>query len=247
VNGSAPAVLSAPIGIADTFISCPNVVEARTLLQVDQEILCVTGASNAGTLTVTRGAHGTTAATHQQNAPVYLLSQKVVIAPFVKNFFGTPASGDWQSTVQIPNVRIASVGLYMTNALGDGAVAFNPYTNTIDNGLRTMSGGQYTFQIGGYLAIQSGAAPDIVVDATRSVRDIYAVVRSAPQGSALTLQISHNRQGYAALTVPVGATISNVVSGFGLPPLLAGDSLSLDVVSVGITTPGSDLNVIIRL
>jgi hypothetical protein len=247
VNGSAPVALSAPMGIADTSVSFPNVLEAGTLLQVNQEILNVTDSSEAGTLIVTRGAHGTTAAAHQQNAPVYLLSQKVVIAPFVKNFFGSPASGDWQSTIQIPNVRIASMGLYMTNALGDGAVAINPYTNTIDSGLRTMSGGQYTFQIGGYLAIQSGAAPDIVVDASRSVRDMYAVLRSAPQGSALTLQINHNRQPYATLTIPAGATTSNVVSGFGLSPLLAGDSLSLDVVSVGISVPGSDLNVIIRL
>jgi hypothetical protein len=247
VNGSAPAVLSAPLGIADTSLSFPNVLEAGTLLQVDQEILSVMDSSKAGTLTLARGAHGTTAAAHQQNAPVYLLAQKVVIVPFVKNFFGSPASGDWQSTVQIPNVRIASMALYMTNALGDGAVAFNAYTDTIDNGLRTMSGGQYTFQIGGYLAIQSGAAPDIVVDASRSVRDMYAVVRSAPQGSALILQLNHNRQPYGALTIPAGATTSNVVSGFGLPPLLAGDSLSLDVVSVGIKTPGSDLNVIMRL
>jgi hypothetical protein len=44
-----------------------------------------------------------------------------------------------------------------------------------------------------------------------------------------------------------GATTSSLVNGFGLPPLRAGDQLSLDVSGVGTTNPGSDLTVIMRL
>jgi len=44
----------------------------------------------------------------------------------------------------------------------------------------------------------------------------------------------------------MGATVSNVVDGFGLPPLRAGDQLRLDVDGVGTTNPGRDLKVIIR-
>ncbi len=247
VNGPAPIAMSGPVGATDTTISVPVSLAPGALLQIDQEILSVTGSAGAGTVTVTRGAHNTTAAIHGQGTLAYPLSQKVVIAPFVKNFFGSPASGDWQSTIQIPNVRIASVALYMTNSLGDGGVSFNPYTSTIDGGLRTMAGGQYTFQISGYVAIQSGAAPDIVVDANRSVRDMYALIRTAPVGGAVTVRINHSGQVYATLTIPAGQTTSNVVSGFGLPPLFAGDSLTLDVTAVGLTSPGSDLNVIMRL
>ena len=247
VNGPAPIAITAPMGASDTSLSVPVSLTPGALLQIGQEILSVTGSAGAGTVTVARGIHNTTAAAHEQGTLGYPLSQKVVIAPFVKNFFGSPASGDWQSTIQIPNVRIGSVGLYMTNSLGDGAVSVNPYTGTIDGGLRTMAGGQFTFQISGYLAIHTGAAPDIVVDANRSVRDMYGIVRSAPVGGPVTVQINHGGQAYATLTIPAGQTISNVVSGFGLPPLAAGDSLSLDVIAVGLTSPGSDLNVIIRL
>jgi hypothetical protein len=247
VSGQAPVAIATPVGIADTSISVPVSLGPGDLLQIDQEILSVTDSPVAGTLTVTRGFHKTAAATHTQGTLAYPLSRKVVIAPFVKNFFGSPASGDWQSTIQIPNVRIASVELYMTNSLGDGPVFVHSYTNTIDSGLRTMAGGQYTFQINGYLAIQTGAAPDIVVDANRSVRDMYAIIRMAPVGGPVTLQINHGGQVYATLTIPAGQTTSNVVSGFGLPPLIAGDPLSLDVTAVGSTSPGSDLNVILRL
>lgn len=247
VNGQSPAAIGAPVGVTDTSISVPVSLAPGALVQIEQEILSVTGTPAPGTVTVMRGANNTAAATHAQGTLAYPLSQKVVIAPFVKNFFGSPASGDWQSTIQIPNVRVASVTLFMTNSLGDGALSVNPYTSTIDGGLRTMAGGQYTFQISGYLAIQTGAAPDVVVDANRSVRDMYAIIRTAPVGGAVTLRINHSGRVYAILTIPAGQTTSNVVSGFGLPPLTAGDSLSLDVTAVGLTSPGSDLNVIMRL
>lgn len=42
-------------------------------------------------------------------------------------------------------------------------------------------------------------------------------------------------------------TISNDVSGRILPPLAAGDQITLAVQSVGQTYPGADLTVIIRL
>jgi hypothetical protein len=50
------------------------------------------------------------------------------------------------------------------------------------------------------------------------------------------------------LTVPAGATVSNVVSGFGLAALPADGKISLDVTAVGsAANPGRDLTVTIRL
>jgi len=167
--------------------------------------------------------------------------------PFIKNFFGSPASGDWQYTVALPSVRLASAELYMTNALGAGAVTVNSYTATIDSGLRTLAGGQYSFQITGYLAIQTNAAPAIIVDADRSVRDIYGIVNTAPTGAAIILQITRNGALYITVQIPAGATISNIAGGFGLPALRAGDLLSLNIAGVGTTVPGSDLTLIMRL
>jgi len=171
----------------------------------------------------------------------------VVIVPFIRGFFGSPASGDWKYSVALPNVRLASTQLYMTNALGDGAAAANSYTGTIDSGLRTLAGGQYSFQITGYLAIQTNAAPALIVDADRSVRDIYAVVGTASTGAAINLQINRNGNPYTTVQIAAGSTISTIVNGFGLPALRAGDLLSLNITAAGTTVPGSDLTLILRL
>jgi hypothetical protein len=135
----------------------------------------------------------------------------------------------------------------MTNALGDGPSTANLYTGTIDSGLRTLAGGQFSFQVSGYLAIQTGATPIVIVDGDRSVRDIYAVVGTAPAGAPINLQVNRNGTLYMTLQIAATATISTVVGGFGLPPLRSGDQLTLDISGVGTSIPGSDLTVILRL
>jgi hypothetical protein len=64
------------------------------------------------------------------------------------------------------------------------------------------------------------------------------------------LAIRLNDAVFCTLTIPVDQTTSNLVDGFGLPPLAAMSKLSLDIVSVGYTantSPGQDLTVTIRL
>jgi hypothetical protein len=247
VNGPAPIVLSAPIAADDASIAFGSRFTSGTLLQIEKEIVEVTGTNPDGSSAVRRALHGTPAVEHGLPVLAYLLNEKVVIVPFIKNFFGAPASGDWKYSVALPNVRLASVELYMTNALGNGAIAANPYTETTDSGLRTLAGGQYSFQISGYLAIQNGAAPSVIVDADRSVWDVYGIVRLPPTGDSIQLQLNRNGAPYAAVQFDAGATTSTVAPGFGLPALRAGDQLSLDITGVGTTIPGSDLTLIVRL
>ena len=241
INGATPLALTTAMTGSDLTIHLNTAPATETLIQIDREILRVTATG------VDRGVHATSAAAHPVTSPVYILAKKVTIAPFIRNFFGSPASGDWKSTVDLPNVRLASAQLFMTNGLGDGAVTTNAYTSTNDAGLRTLSGGQLAFQISGYLAIQTGAAPDLLVDADRSVRDIYAILRTASTGAGTTLQINRNDAPWATVQFDPGATISSQTPGFGLPPLRAGDRLSLDVAGVGTTNPGSDLTLIVRV
>jgi hypothetical protein len=247
VNGAPPISTTAAIAATDTSIAFGQTFVPGQFVQIEQEIVEVTGTNPDGSSVVTRGAQSTTAAAHAAGVSAYILSEKVAIVPFIRNFFGGPASGEWRSSVALPNVRLASAQLYMTNALGDGAVTANSYTGTVDSGLRTLAGGQYSFQITGYLAIQTNAAPAVIVDADRSVRDIYGIAGTAPTGAAISLQINRNGTAYATVQIPAGATISNVVGGFGLPALRAGDLLSLDIGGVGTTVPGSDLTLVIRL
>ena len=138
----------------------------------------------------------------------------------------------------------------MTNAVGGGLVEKAAFGQTVDQGLRTLAGGQLSIQAQGYLAIQAGAAPPLVMEVARAVRDIFAVVREAPSGGAIELQLLQNGAAYCTLTIADGATISNVVNGFGLAPLAADARLDLDITSVPTaadTLPGRDLTVTIRL
>jgi len=81
-------------------------------------------------------------------------------------------------------------------------------------------------------------------------RNIFAVVREAPSGGAIELQVRQDGSIYCSLTIADGETISNVVDGFGLTPLTVNARLDLDISSVPTaagTLPGRDLTVTIRL
>ena len=251
VNGVAVSLSEAATATAGTMRLAAAVLTG-TLLQIDQEIVLAGATDGDGNTTVTRGLLASVAADHLASTPAYLLKDTVIIVPFVRNFFGTPASGDWSTNVELADVRIASVELYMTNSLGDGVIQTNSYTSYGDLGLRSLAGGQYSFQISGYLAVQTGAAPDIIVDSARSVRDVYAVLRGPSSGAGVTLELKRTPTGgtatsWATVQFDPNTTTSYVVNGFGLPVLNAGDRLSLDVTGVGTTNPGGDLTLVIRL
>ena len=109
VNG-VPTGLSAGVVAGDSTIRFSSTITAGVLVQIDQEII-LTGATTSGATAVTRGVHSTAPADHPGTAPVYPLAEKVVIVPFIRNFFGSPASGEWNYSVELPDVRIASVGV----------------------------------------------------------------------------------------------------------------------------------------
>jgi hypothetical protein len=221
------------------------------LVQIEAEILEVSGVSGGGTqYQVIRGSYSSAAVAHASGKLLYHLRRSIVIVPFVRGFFGSPASGAFSYPVFIPNVRIGAAELFMTNAVGGGLVAKAAFGATVDQGLRTLAGGQLSIQAQGYLAIQTGAAPPLVMEDSHIARDIFAVVREAPSGGAIELQLRQNSSVYCSLTIPDGQTISNVVSGFGLAPLAADALLDLDITSVPTaadTLPGRDLTVTIRL
>jgi len=246
-------MLAAAVAATDLTLTLSAVgsSSAGDRLQIETEILQVISIATGGLVyTVTRGQDGTTAAAHSTTVPIYALEENVSIVPFVSGFFGSPASGDYSYSVFLPDVRIASAGLYMNNNYGGGPASVAPFVATVDQGLRTLSGGQLSLQVEGYLATQTDAAPPLVIEATEAVRDIFAVVGEAPSGGAIELQLRQGSTVYCTLTIADGTTTSASVNGFGLPPLVASSLMSLDILSVpgaADTLPGSDLTVIIRL
>ena len=224
---------------------------AGSLIQVEGEVMVVTAVTGGGTqYTVERGKYGSGAEAHAANAPVYELESATSVMAFGRDFFGSPASGSFIYSIDLPQTRVAAGELYMTNVWGNSGAKKVAFTGNTDFGVRTLSGGQITLQVEGYLSIENDASQPFVMDSSRCVRDVFAVVEEAPTGSPIQLRLRRNTTEYCTLTIATGATISNVVAGFGLPPLTEGSSLSLDIVSVGSdadTTPGRDLTVRIRI
>jgi Putative phage tail protein len=226
---------------------------AGSFIQVELEVMQIIGVLNSGTqYEVTRAMHGTTAVAHASQTLVYPLQAKVAIASFAREFFGSVGGAGWTLPVLLPDARVATAELFLTNSRGDSPTAVLSVTQTVDSGLRTLSGGQYSIEVDGFLAIENGVAPDLLMDATHSVRDIYAVVSQAPSDSPIQLRINQTLPNqspvlYCTLTIPVAAVISSSQNGFPLIPLATGARVSLDITGVGGTNPGSDLTVIIRL
>ncbi|MDX2181785.1 MAG: phage tail protein [Bryobacteraceae bacterium] len=231
-------------------LSSAGSAQAGDFVQIGAEIVEVEEVLNGGTrYKVLRGAFETNTAAHAAGTRVYHLARHVAVIPFVRDFFGSPASGSFGYPVWLGEARIAAAELFVTNSQGASPVAKRSYTATVDQGLRTLAGGQLSFQVDGYLAIQSSPTAPLVTDAPRAIRDIFANVREAPVGAPVLLRVLRDGTAYCDLTVPAGATVSNSVSGFGLPALAEKTKLTVDILSVppsSVGTPGRDLTVTLR-
>jgi hypothetical protein len=177
---------------------------------------------------------------------VYALQKKTVIAPFPADFFGSPYSGSWVLPIPAPDVRVACAELFVTNDRGNSPTHRMNVTNYGDYGLRTLSGGQYSIQVDGYLAVEDSVAPPVVVEIDHAVRDVYAVLGTAADAT-VTVQVKVNGSAYCALTLAAGVTVSSAVNGLTLAPLRSGDQVTAGITSVGSVNPGAGLTVIVRL
>jgi hypothetical protein len=245
----ATGTLAGPLGEADNVVlwNAAGKALAGDFLQLGGEVMRVEEAQDGGTqYRVTRAMHGTAARANAAGSPIYALVRKTAIAPFPADFFGSPYSGGWTFPMTLPDARIASAELFVTNRKGNSATRAIHLTNNDDLGLRTLSGGQYCIQVSGFLAVDGSAAPPLVIEASHGVRDIYAVLGTAADAS-VTVELLVNGAPYCTLTFPAGTTVSDATDGSALPPLHAKDQVTVGVLSVGKVQPGSDLTVLIRL
>jgi len=248
LGGASSVLLENPVGEQDTLIDLKSGGSAQpgSLIQVDREIMRVTEVKGPSQYEVVRGVLTTPATSHASDAVVYHLDRTTFVIPFAADFFGSPYSGSWAYSISLPNVRVAGLELFLTNAYGNGPAGELCLTQLEDYGIRTLSGGQYCLQVDGFLAVQESIAPPLVVDAPHAVRDIFAVLGTSADGP-VQVQVKLNGSPLGTVTVPAGLTVSNSVSGFGLPALAAGAILSAGILSVGQTYPGADLTVVVRL
>jgi hypothetical protein len=198
---------------------------------------------------VGRGAYDTTATEHGAGEPVYHLQRRVAVLPFVRGFFGSPASGSYSHSLTMPNMRVVLAEMFVTNVRGNSQVGFACYAGLEEGGIRTLSGGQMLLQIDGPLAVQSNAVPPISCDVPRAIRDVFATVAEAPTGDPIRLRVTRDGDEFCDLTIEPGATTSQVVNGRSLPALKPGWGMGLDILATGqsaTSSPGASLTVTIR-
>jgi hypothetical protein len=221
------------------------------LLQIEGELVRVLEARADGvSFLVDRGCHDTVAQAHGAGTAVYLLERRTMVMAFVRNFFGSPASGSYGQRFELPNARVGAAEFYVTNDRGNSPTAGQAYTMTSGGGLRTMAGGQYSLQFEGELTVAASIAPPLVVETSRVVRDVQAQLGVAPLGEPVAVRLLMNDLPYADLTIPAGSRVSNSVTGFGKAPLPEGGKLTAAVLSVGTaggSYPGRDLTITVRL
>lgn len=260
---SSPSTFTLASGVASTdatiSLSSAGTAAIGDFVQIEGEMLRVTATMSGGTVyQVDRGSLGSTAAAHSAGAPIYHLERNVSIVSFVAGFFGSPASGSYTSSIYLPDVRIGAAEFWVTNVRGAGPSSHASFGSTADQGLRTLAGGQLSIQVDGYLAVQTDAAPPLVVEDAHAVRDIFAVLREAPGQptgmspgtNTLVVKLRQGSTVIATLNFDDGSTTSNAVGGFGMAPLTSGSILELDVTAVHTeanSLPGRDLTVTVRL
>ena len=104
-------------------LSAQGTAMAGSFVQIEAEVMRVDAVQNSGTrYQVTRGMHTSPAAAHAAQAPSIRCSSKTVIAPFPPDFFGSPYSGSWSYPMSLPDVRVASAELFVTNRRGNSPV-----------------------------------------------------------------------------------------------------------------------------
>ena len=228
-------------------LSLPG-ISVGDICRIDGELVTVDQVLSGGSqASVSRGMFSTTPAAHALNTEMVILRKSTVTVPFVKHFFGTPASGDWAYPIPVKNARVSAAEFYVTNSQGNSGATIQAYTNTLDLGLRTLAGGQYSLQVSGPLAIQDSAAPDSILEADHVIGDVRAFLSGAATGSQVSFRVNLNSMELCVVQFDAGAVVSTSLRGAVLPVLRQGDRLSVDVLDIGNNLPGNDLTVVITV
>lgn len=103
---------------------------------------------------------------------------------------------------------------------------------------------------GGTLVAGTNRGPRYVAPQNLTIKKIWLIVRTAPTGAAIIVDINKNgstiwtNQANRA-TIAIGSTSGNTTS-FDITSLVPGDYLDLDIDQIGSTVSGEDLTVILE-
>ena len=256
LNMASSCLLSAALNTTNTAIQVNALpaVQAGDFIQIDAEVMNVISVNvSTNQLTVVRGACSSPTMNHSANGAVLKLDTKVMVVPFALGFFENRASVNFLHTFHLPDVRVSAAEFFVTNAFGDGQMQQVCFTQNGSGGLRTLSGGQFSLQVSGYLATHQNAAPPLVIESSHAVRDVRAGLTQVASGYDTAIQILQNGIVYCNLLIPSGSSRSTLLNGIDLPSLQAEAAVTMNVLlnpvssTTGPLSPGRDLTVTIRL
>ncbi|MFL6466315.1 MAG: phage tail protein [Bryobacteraceae bacterium] len=229
-------------------------VQIGDFIQISTEVMSVVSIDAlAKELSVVRGACGSPAIRHAVGEAVLKLDTKVIVVPFASGFFENRASVNFLHTFRLPDARVSTAEFFVTNAFGNSQVQQVCFTQNDNAGLRTLSGGQFSLQVSGYLATQQNAAPPLVIESSHAVRDVRASLNQTALGYDTVIHLLQNGTEYCSLVIPSSSSNSDLLNGVKLPPLQAEAVITMNVslkptsAAVGTLSPGRDLTVTIRL
>ncbi len=225
-------------------------LEVGSLIQIGKEIIETTAEEGAGhSYAVLRGRYQTVAAAHSSGGLVFPLSRRDTTIPFVPGYFNSTSAVGFRYNFRMPNVRVAAADFTLYNRVGSSERTEESYTSLSEDGARTLSGGQITMSVQGYLAIEASAGSSFIVDRTTVVGDVYAFVQEAPVGAPIQLIVYVNGVNYCELTIAAGSRVADAVNRFNNSPIPANATLSFDIVNVppsSAGSPGKALTVVLQ-
>lgn len=103
----------------------------------------------------------------------------------------------------------------------------------------------------GALTVKTGVSRYPITGGAYSIQSVAAMVNTAPAGASIILDVKKNGTtifGTSANRPTIAAgTTTATVGAFSVSSLTTGDYLTVDIVQIGSTTPGSDLVLAIRI
>lgn len=167
--------------------------------------------------------------------------------PSSTDYLNSPAHATGHASVNDETIAIATKVGTGSSTPTDGKVLKGDGVGTSAWGVVNRAPGWY---VNGTLSTGANFGPRWVMPQAMTIVKCWLIVRTAPTGAAILIDINKNgatiwaTQGDRA-TIADGATSGNTTT-FDTTALAAGDYLDLDIDQVGSTTAGVDLTVVLE-
>lgn len=162
-------------------------------------------------------------------------------------------NGNFDTIYNEFNGSISNANISASAAIAESKLAFNTSTghdhDGVDSKLISVNRG-FVWYASGTLTTGTNNGPRYVVPQALTILKVWLIVRTAPTGAAILIDINKNGSTIWSSqanrgTIAIAATAGNQTT-FNTTALAAGDYLDLDIDQVGSTVAGVDLTIVLE-